>query len=79
MSQREQRLIIRDPAKGIKVDAGIVAKSFREEIKEKVALLKKSGIGESSELSFLRRRLHCLIWLGFTRTALHHSRHRQRP
>lgn len=40
------QLIISDPTKGIKVDAGIVAKSFRDEIKAKIATLKKDGIGE---------------------------------
>jgi hypothetical protein len=39
-------LIVADPTKGTKVDAGIVAKSFRDEIKAKVAELKTQGIGE---------------------------------
>ncbi|GKY94883.1 hypothetical protein MPSEU_000453200 [Mayamaea pseudoterrestris] len=37
-------LIVADPAKGIKVDAGVVAKSFRDEIKAKVAELHRQGI-----------------------------------
>jgi hypothetical protein len=43
----KQPLITADPAKGIKVDAGVVAKSFRDEIKAKVAALKADGIGKS--------------------------------
>ena len=35
-----------DPTKGIKVDVGDVAKPFRNEIKEKVEVLTKNGIGE---------------------------------
>ena len=31
---------------GIRVDASVVAKPFRQEIKTKVAALKKQGIGE---------------------------------
>ena len=38
-------LIVADPTKGIKIDAGIVAKSFRDEIKQKVAKLNAEGIG----------------------------------
>jgi hypothetical protein len=41
------KLIVADPSKGIKVDAGIVAKSFRDEIKQKVDDLKKEGIGKN--------------------------------
>ena len=40
------KLIVADPSKGIKVDSGIVAKSFRDEIKQKVEDLKKEGIGK---------------------------------
>ncbi len=42
-------LITVDPTKGIKVDAGIIATSFRDEIKKQVADLKKQGIGKSDE------------------------------
>ena len=40
------KLITADPSKGVRVDAAIVAKRFRDEIKEKVAQLKAQGIGE---------------------------------
>lgn len=40
------KLITADPSKGVRVDAAIVAKRFRDEIKEKVAHLKAQGIGE---------------------------------
>jgi hypothetical protein len=38
-------LIIASPEKGIKVDAAVIAASFRKEIKDKVERLKKDGIG----------------------------------
>mmetsp|Transcript_27923 Transcript_27923/g.76854 ORF Transcript_27923/g.76854 Transcript_27923/m.76854 type:complete len:372 (+) Transcript_27923:126-1241(+) len=44
MSENQTAIIVADTAKGIKVDAGVVAKPFREEIKEKVKLLKSQGI-----------------------------------
>mmetsp|Transcript_7501 Transcript_7501/g.9776 ORF Transcript_7501/g.9776 Transcript_7501/m.9776 type:complete len:370 (+) Transcript_7501:181-1290(+) len=37
-------VIVADPSKGVKVDAGVVAKPFREEIKEKIKFLKSQGI-----------------------------------
>lgn len=37
-------LIEADPEKGVKINAGVVAKSFRDEIKEKVAAMKQEGI-----------------------------------
>jgi hypothetical protein len=40
------KLIKADPTKGVRVDAAIVAKRFRDEIKENVAQLKAKGIGE---------------------------------
>jgi hypothetical protein len=39
-------LITASPEKGIKVDAAVIASSFRQEIKDKVERLKKEGIGE---------------------------------
>lgn len=39
------KLIAADPEKGVKVNAGVVAAPFREEIKAKVAELKSQGIG----------------------------------
>ena len=45
MSSNNTTLIVADPNKGIKVDAAIVAKPFRNGIKEKVAELKRQGIG----------------------------------
>jgi hypothetical protein len=38
-------IVVADPAKGIKVDAGIIAQPFRDEIKERVLQLHKHGIG----------------------------------
>ena len=37
--------IVSDSSKGVKVDAGIIAGPFREEIKQKVRVLKEHGIG----------------------------------
>jgi hypothetical protein len=39
-------LIVACPDKGIKVDASIIATSFRQEVKDKVQALKKAGIGK---------------------------------
>jgi hypothetical protein len=39
-------LITVDPTKGIKVDSGIIAHSFRDVIKQKVVDLQKQGIGK---------------------------------
>ena len=38
-------VVVADPTKGIKVDAGIIAQPFRDEVKERVAQLRKHGIG----------------------------------
>lgn len=38
-------VVVADPTKGIKVDAGIIAQPFRDEIKERVRQLKQHGIG----------------------------------
>ena len=41
----EKPLIVADPTKGIKVNSGVVAKQFRDELKAKVAALKERGLG----------------------------------
>ena len=47
MSERLSKpLIEADPTKGIKVNAGVVAKSYRDEIKAKVEALKQEGVGK---------------------------------
>jgi hypothetical protein len=47
MSERNSKpLIEADPTKGVKVNAGIIAKSFRDEIKDKVGAMKLGGIGK---------------------------------
>ena len=38
-------VVVADPTKGMKVDAGIIAQPFRDEVKERVAQLRKHGIG----------------------------------
>lgn len=40
-----KKLVTADPSKGVRVDAAIVAKGFRDEIKAQVAELKAQGIG----------------------------------
>lgn len=37
-------LIVADPSQGIKVDAGVVAQPFRQEIKNRVLALQRQGI-----------------------------------
>jgi len=45
MSQNDTKpLVVADPTKGVKVNAGVIAKSFRDEIKATVATMKKDGI-----------------------------------
>lgn len=46
------QLIVSLSDKGIKVDASVVAKSYREEIKLKVEALRKKGVGMYSKMSF---------------------------
>ena len=41
-------VIVADGTKGIKVDASLVAKPFRDEIKAKVASMKEQGLGVCS-------------------------------
>jgi hypothetical protein len=38
-------LIVADATKGIKVNAAVVAKPFRDEIKAKVEAMKQQGVG----------------------------------
>lgn len=38
-------VIVADPTKGVKVDAGVVAAPFRKEIRDKVEALKAHGVG----------------------------------
>jgi len=42
--QNSKPLIEADPAKGVKINAGIIATSFRDEIKKKIGTMKKEGI-----------------------------------
>lgn len=60
-SASSKPLIVADPTKGFKVNAGVVAKPFRDEIKAKVEKMKNLGVGTSSILlkneSYLQRRL----------------------
>ena len=44
-SSERKPLVLADPAKGTNMDASIVAKSFRNEIKAKVVAMKQAGIG----------------------------------
>jgi hypothetical protein len=46
MSSDQKAIIVSDPTKGVKVNASVVAQSFREEIRSKVQKLKEQGIGE---------------------------------
>ena len=46
-------LIVADATKGIKVNAGIIAKPFREEIKAKTEAMKKAGKGTSSSTNLV--------------------------
>lgn len=43
MSSTDNKIVAL-PDKGIKVDAGVVAKAFRQKIKDRVAALKDKGI-----------------------------------
>ena len=38
-------VIVADPTKGVKVNAGVVAKPFRDELKAKVSEMKAMGLG----------------------------------
>lgn len=51
-SSERKPLVMADPAKGTKMDASIVAKSFRNEIKAKVVAMKQAGIGTLKNVSF---------------------------
>ncbi len=53
MSEESSKpLIEADPTKGIKVNAGVVAKSYRDEIKAKVEALKQEGVGKLHQSYF---------------------------
>ena len=45
MAEVKPTVIVADPKKGVKVDAAVVAKPFRQEIKDKVSAMKVEGIG----------------------------------
>lgn len=47
MTPERKAVIVSDPTKGVKINASVVAQSYREEIREYVRKLKESGIGES--------------------------------
>jgi hypothetical protein len=44
-SKESKPLIVADATKGIKVNAAVVAKTFRDEVKLKVEAMKKAGLG----------------------------------
>ncbi len=46
MSEISKPLVEFDAAKGVKVNAGVIAKSFRDEIKAKVEAMKQDGLGK---------------------------------
>ena len=48
---KREKIIVSDPTKGVKVDAGAVASPFREEIRTKVEKLKEQGIRKYSRAS----------------------------
>ena len=56
-------LIVADPTKGIKVNAGNIAKPFRDEIKAKVLALKEQGKGKWFIIYTRKKRL--VFWLFF--------------
>lgn len=41
-----------DPSKGVKMNASVVAQSFRDTIKQKVEAMKNDGIGEFYKTAF---------------------------
>jgi hypothetical protein len=45
MADLSKPVIVADATKGTKVDAAVISKPFRDEIKAKVAAMKKAGIG----------------------------------
>lgn len=40
-------LIVADPTKGVKMNVGVVAQPFRDEIRAKIEAMKKAGLGAS--------------------------------
>jgi hypothetical protein len=55
MTEESTPLIVADASKGIKVNAGVIAKPFRDEIKVKVQSMVKQGIGTSVQCRLTRR------------------------
>lgn len=53
--QISKPLIEADPDKGVKVNAGVVAKAFRDEIKHKVERMKQEGLGKLERRGEYRR------------------------
>lgn len=51
MAEQSKPLIVADPTKGVKVNAAVVAKPFRDELKTKVEEMKEMGLGTSSLIS----------------------------
>ena len=51
-SGAQQQLVTADPTKGVRADAAIIAKRFRDEIKAQVQALKSNGIGECFNFCF---------------------------
>jgi hypothetical protein len=53
MTESSKPLIVADPTKGVKVNAGVVAKPFRDELKAKVEEMKKMGLGTSTDVELV--------------------------
>jgi len=45
MTANTDKLVVADTSKGIKVNSGVIAQPFRDEIKERVQQLNQHGIG----------------------------------
>ena len=58
MTSDSKPLIVADSTKGIKVNAGVIAKPFRDEIKAKVEAMKKAGKGTYSILGNYEKALN---------------------
>lgn len=56
-------VIVADPSKGVKVNAAVVAKPFREEIKAKVEAMKQAGYGKKEVGRCLGERCGCVCAL----------------
>ena len=68
LTSEKKPLIMTDPSKGVKMNASVVAQSFRDTIKQKVEAMKNDGIGEFYKTSFyiaIYSRIHgtCMeVW-----------------